>query len=106
MSIPTFRVGLIRRGPSTINLSAGTGRNRQLEEGDDTSRIVTTGELIEHRRKHNSYFNKDPFVAASWALERGVRQGVPPQRPLAAEQLRPVPEQPRHAAVARRTTTI
>ena len=31
---------LIRRGPSTINLSAGTGRNRQLEEGTDTSTDV------------------------------------------------------------------
>ena len=25
----------IRRGPSTFNFSAGTGRNRQIEEGDD-----------------------------------------------------------------------
>lgn len=61
----------IRRGTSTINVSAGTGRNRQLEEGDDDLTNPSTGGLIEHRRKHNSYFNKDPFVAASWALERG-----------------------------------
>ncbi|MFL6727134.1 MAG: outer membrane beta-barrel protein [Sphingomicrobium sp.] len=67
---------LIRRGPSTINLSAGTGRNRQLEEGTDDLTIVGTGELIEHRRKHNSYFNKDPFVAASWALERGSDKAI------------------------------
>ena len=62
---------LIRRGASTINLSAGTGRNRQQEEGTDDIRGVSTGELLEHRRKHNSYFNRDPFVSAGWALERG-----------------------------------
>jgi hypothetical protein len=67
---------LIRRGPSTINLSAGTGRNRQLEEGTDVLAVVNTGELIEHRRKHNSYFNKDPFVSAAWALERGSDNAV------------------------------
>jgi hypothetical protein len=61
----------IRRGPSTINLSGGTGRNRQFEEGYDNLTDVSTGALIEHRRKHNSYFNKDPFLAASWSLERG-----------------------------------
>jgi hypothetical protein len=67
---------LIRRGPSTINLSAGTGRNRQLEEGTDDLTNVLTGELVEHRRKHNSYFNKNPFVAASWALERGSDNAI------------------------------
>jgi hypothetical protein len=66
----------IRRGPSTINLSAGTGRNRQVEEGDDDVTDVATGQLIEHRRKHNSYFNKDPFVTASWALERGSDKAI------------------------------
>ena len=60
----------IRRGPSTINLSAGTGRNRQLEEGYDNLTDLGTGALIEHRRKHNSYFYKDPFIVASWSLER------------------------------------
>ncbi len=53
-----------RSGPSTFNFSAGTGRNRQVEEGTDDLTNTETGELIEHRRKHNSYFNKDPFVAA------------------------------------------
>src|SRR6476469_11221941 len=62
---------LIRRGASTINLSAGTGRNRQQEEGTDDLRNVATGQLLEHRRKHNSYFNRDPFVSGAWALERG-----------------------------------
>jgi hypothetical protein len=62
---------VLRRGPSTFNLSAGTGRNRQLEEGTDTLTDLETGEQLEFRRKHNSYFNRDPYVAGSWALERG-----------------------------------
>ena len=67
---------LIRRGPSTINLSGGTGRNRQLEEGTDDLTDLATGELVELRRKHNSYFNKDPFLSASWALERGADKAI------------------------------
>src|SRR3954451_19846919 len=51
---------LFRSGSNTFNLAGGTGRNRQLEEGTDDLTDVTTGDLIEHRRKHNSYFNKDP----------------------------------------------
>ena len=62
---------VVRRGPSTFNLSAGTGRNKQLEEGTDTLVDVETGEQIEFRRKHNSYFNRDPYISGSWALERG-----------------------------------
>jgi len=61
----------IRRGPTTINLSGGTGRNKQLEEGTDEITDPDTGELLEFRRKHNTYFNRDPFLAGSWALERG-----------------------------------
>ena len=60
----------IRRGSSTVNLSAGTGRNRQDEEGTDTITAFPAGGLIEYRRKYNTYFNKDPYVSASWALER------------------------------------
>jgi hypothetical protein len=62
---------LIRRGASTINLSGGTGRNRQVEEGTDTITDAETGAVRERRRKHNSYFNKDPYLSGSWALERG-----------------------------------
>ena len=63
---------VIRRGPSTFNLSGGTGRNKQLEEGTDTLTDVETGEQVEFRRKYNSYFNRDPYLAGSWALERGL----------------------------------
>lgn len=61
---------LIKRGQSSFNLSAGTGRNRQLEEGTDTLTNFATGAEREFRRKTNSYFNKNPFASASWALER------------------------------------
>jgi hypothetical protein len=67
---------LIRRGSSTFNVSAGTGRNRQLEEGTDDLTNLATGLLVEHRWKHNSYFNKDPFVAGSWALERSSDKAI------------------------------
>jgi hypothetical protein len=62
---------VISRGPSSFNLSAGTGRNKQFEEGFDNLTNAATGELVEHRRKHNVYFNRDPYIAGGWALERG-----------------------------------
>jgi hypothetical protein len=62
---------LIRRGASTINLSGGTGRNRQLQDGTDVLTDAATGQLLEFRRKQNSYFNRDPFLSAAWALEHG-----------------------------------
>ena len=65
-----------RRGGTTVNVSGGTGRNRQLEEGTDDLTDVATGNLIEHRRKRNSYFNKDPFLAAAWANESGPNKVI------------------------------
>ena len=67
---------VIRRGPSTFNFSGGTARNKQLEEGFDTLTNVQTGELVEFRRKHNTYFNQDPYLAGSWALERGATDAI------------------------------
>jgi hypothetical protein len=46
---------LIRRGQSTINLSAGFNNTLNHEEGTDLLTDYETGEFIEHRRKHNSY---------------------------------------------------
>jgi hypothetical protein len=62
---------LIRKGPSSLNLSAGTGRNKQYEEGTDTLTDAATGDLVEFRRKHNVYANKNPSLAAAYALEHG-----------------------------------
>ena len=45
---------VIRRGPSTFNLSAGTGRNKQLEEGTDTLVDLGTGQQVEFRRSQQS----------------------------------------------------
>ena len=61
---------LIRRGASSINLSAGTGYNLNHEEGTDTLTAVPTGELLEFRRKFNSYEDFFPYISGSWALER------------------------------------
>ena len=62
---------LIRKGPSSLNLSAGTQRNKQYEEGTDTFVDVPGGDLLEFRRKHNIYYNRDPFLSGAYALERG-----------------------------------
>ncbi|HET9334988.1 MAG TPA: outer membrane beta-barrel protein [Sphingomicrobium sp.] len=63
---------LIRRGASSINLSAGTSNVLNHEEGTDTLTDNETGELIEHRRKFNSYHDFNPYLSASWALERSA----------------------------------
>jgi hypothetical protein len=61
---------LIRRGNSTFNLSAGSSNVLNLEEGTDTLTDPDTGDLIEFRRKHNSYRDFNPYVSASWGLEK------------------------------------
>ena len=60
----------IKRGVSTINLSAGTGQNKNIEEGTDTLVNLPTEAPFEFRRKTNSYFDRNPYVSANWALER------------------------------------
>lgn len=67
---------IIQRGPSTFNISGGTGRNRQFEEGTDTLTDPATGDRVEFRRKHNVYFNRDPYLAGSWALDHGADKTI------------------------------
>ncbi len=71
---------MIKRGASTINLSAGFNNNINHEEGTDTVINVTpplaTGELLEFRRKFNSYADFEPYVSASWALERAQDKAI------------------------------
>ena len=63
---------VFKKGPSSLNLSAGTGFNKQYEEGTDTLVDMSTGDLVQFRRKHNVYANKNPFVAAAYGLEHGA----------------------------------
>jgi hypothetical protein len=67
---------LIRKGASTINLSAGTSNVLNLEEGTDTLTDPDTGDLIEFRRKHNSYRDFNPYVSGSWALEKADSKAI------------------------------
>ena len=67
---------LIKRGASTINLSAGTSYYLNHEEGTDTLTGVPGGELIEFRRKFNSYEDFYPYVSGSWALERAADKSI------------------------------
>jgi len=61
---------LIRRGASTINLSAGTNYYLGHEEGTDPLSYVPQGGIFEFRRKFNSYEEFFPYISGSWALER------------------------------------
>ncbi len=71
---------LIRRGASTVNLSAGTNNFVNHEEGTDTIVDLTppavTGDLREFRRKHNSYHDFNPYLSGSWALERAQDKAI------------------------------
>jgi len=67
---------LIKRGASSINLSAGTERYDQVEEGTDTLTDLETGDLIEFRRKVNRYNDRAPYVSGSWALERSANHSL------------------------------
>lgn len=67
---------MIKTGRSTINLAAGTGRSFNFEEGGDTLTAFPTGDLIEYRRKFNSYSDADPYVSGSWALEETADRAI------------------------------
>ena len=60
---------LLRRGASSLSLSAGTERQDGLDEGTDTLTDAVTGELIELRRKQNHYRPRSPYVSANIAHE-------------------------------------
>lgn len=66
----------IRRGASTINISAGSGYYLNNEEGTDTLTTVPDGELLEFRRKFNSYEDFYPYISGSWALERANDKAI------------------------------
>lgn len=67
---------MIRRGASTFNLAAGADHMFQYEEGSDTLTDPGSGELVEHRRKVNSYRELSPYLSGSWALEHAKDRAV------------------------------
>jgi len=67
---------LIRKGASSINLSAGFNNNLNHEEGTDTLTDIPTGDLLEFRRKFNSYHDFNPYLSASWALEQASDKAI------------------------------
>jgi hypothetical protein len=67
---------LIRNGASSINLSAGFNNFLNHEEGTDTLTDIPTGDLLEFRRKFNSYHDFNPYLSASWALEQAADKAI------------------------------
>ncbi len=67
---------LFRKGASSINLAAGFGNNFNAEEGTDTITNAATGQLLEFRRKFNTYHDFNPYLSASWALERASDKAI------------------------------
>jgi hypothetical protein len=60
---------LIKRGHSSANLSAGTGRYIGQERGFDLFTARPTNALLEDRRKVNTYAERNPFVSVALGLE-------------------------------------
>ncbi|HMI39962.1 MAG TPA: TonB-dependent receptor [Sphingomicrobium sp.] len=67
---------LIKRGPSSFNLAAGTDNVRRIEEGTDTITTLPEGELVEFRRKVNDYSDYYPFASAAWSLDGGENKKI------------------------------
>jgi hypothetical protein len=67
---------LIRRGSSSFNLSAGTGRDKDVEVGFDDITRASDGVRLELRDKVNTITNRDPFFSASWSNEGGTNQAA------------------------------
>ncbi len=66
----------LSRGPSTFNLSAGFGHSVQINRGPDHVTDELSGELLERRFKDNFYYNYDPFISGSWALEQAPNRAI------------------------------
>ncbi len=63
--------GLVRRGPSTFNLSVGYDNGRFPEKGTDLITRIATGERLELRRKFNDARNHQASASGSWELAGG-----------------------------------
>ena len=62
---------LLRRGPSSFNLSLGYDNRHFPEEGTDTLTALPSGALAEFRRKYNDIANRTLTLAGSWELAGG-----------------------------------
>lgn len=67
---------LIRRGASSINLAADSGRFETTEEGFDRLVAVPGGNQLEFRDKVNTIRETNPFVSASWGMELAPDRAV------------------------------
>lgn len=67
---------LLRRGPSTFNLSAGWNDRHTLEEGTDTLTALPSGAPVEFRRKVNEIGDQLGFISGSWALDEGENRSA------------------------------
>ena len=67
---------LIKRGASTINLAAATGRYDSIEEGFDALTNLPGGTFREFRRKVNTYRPHEPYVSASWGMEPAADRAI------------------------------
>ncbi len=66
---------LLRRGPSSFNVSIGYNDRRTPEEGTDTL-TDPDGALVEFRCKINDIDDREAFVSGSWELAGGAHRGA------------------------------
>lgn len=67
---------VIQRGAASLTLSAGTELTYNQEEGTDLVTDLVTGAPVEFRRKFNNYQDFNPYLSASWALERASDKAI------------------------------
>ncbi len=67
---------LIKRGQSSLSLSAGTENEDFTDEGTDRITDPVTGDLFEKRRKLNHYRPRSPYVSAAYALEQAPNKAL------------------------------
>ncbi|MBA3667043.1 MAG: TonB-dependent receptor [Sphingomonas sp.] len=66
----------IKRGKSTLNLSAGSNHVRRNDEGTDSLIFLPSHEPFEFRRKANDYEEFFPYASANWALQNGPDRAI------------------------------
>lgn len=67
---------LVARGDHGFNLSGGTEFFDGEEEGFDRVTLLPSGDFFEYRDKHNSFRDRNPFLALGWGVERGATNAM------------------------------